>query len=43
MLCQQACEYGGTQNRPKRDWEPVDMPPMVSESIVGIQPCPTLA
>ena len=29
-------EYGGTQNRPEYDVMPVDMPPMVSSSIVGI-------
>ena len=37
------CEYGGTQNRPEHDVMPMDMPPMVPGSIVGIRPCLALA
>ena len=32
------CEYGGTQARTEYDEKPLNVPPMVSGYIVGIQP-----
>ncbi|HBH08212.1 MAG TPA: hypothetical protein DDX40_02265 [Rikenellaceae bacterium] len=37
------CEYGGTQNRPKHNEKPEDMPPMDLGTIGGILPCSILA